>query len=108
MDFAGAERLSHPRASFRLMERRTRKRRGIHSILDSATPSAPAEALMVQSEGLIKVLERECAELHARRQQVTGTLFEAEMVQRTQYWADVLSWVKSQYANDMIVMRRKR
>ena len=108
MDFAGAERLSHPGASFRLMERRTRERRGIHSILDGATPSAPAEALIVQSEGLVKVLERECAELHARRQQVTGTLFEAEMVQRTQYWADVLSWIKCHHGDDMIVTRRNR
>lgn len=90
------------------MERRSRERRGVHSILAGVTPSAPAEALLVQREGLIKVLERECAELHARRQRVTGTLFEAEMVQRTQYWADVLSWIKSQYADDVIVMRRKQ
>jgi len=90
------------------MERRTRERRGIHSILDDATPSAPAEALIVQSEGLIKMLERECAELHAQRQQATGTPVEAAMVRRTQYWSDVLSWVKGQYAGDVIVTRRKR
>ena len=62
------------------MEMRSRERRGTQTILAGATPSTPAEALIVQGEGLVKLLERECAELHALRQKATGTPAEAEMV----------------------------
>jgi len=63
--------------------------------------------LVVEQRGLIKILERACAELHQERQRVTGTPAERDVVRQTKYWEDVLQWVKSQGARDLIVMSRR-
>ena len=80
--------------------------RNVDPLLEGLEPTRPAEALLVQRAGVIKMLQRSLEELHERRRQVAGAPAEPETVHQIKYWEEVLLWVQSQYGPDVILMKR--
>ena len=81
--------------------------RNVDPLLEGLEPTRPAEALLVQRAGLIRILRNSLGELHDHRRQVAGAPAEAETVREIKYWEEVLAWVQSQYGPDVILMRRE-
>jgi hypothetical protein len=45
--------------------------------------------------------------MHERRRQIAGTPEEPEMVQRINYWQEVLAWVRSHGGSELVLMNRR-
>ena len=88
------------------MKRKTRASAAIESLLAGVTAARPIEALVVDPRGLIRILDWHCQDLHEQRRRVAGTPAEADTVREAKYWAEVLSWIKCQYAAELIVTGR--
>lgn len=89
------------------MERRRRASDLVEALLGGATAARPVEALVVEPRGLEVILDRHCQDLHEQRRRAAGTPAEADTVRQVNYWAEVLAWIKSQCAGDLIVTHRK-
>lgn len=89
------------------MVRRRRASDHLQTLLGGATAARPVEALVVEPRGLVVILDRHCQELHEQRRRSAGTPAEADTVQQANYWAEVLSWIKCQYANELIITTRR-
>jgi len=88
------------------MKRKPRASAAIESLLAGVTAARPIEALVVEPHGLARILDWHCQDLHEQRRRLAGTPAEAETIREANYWAEVLSWIKCQYATDLIVTRR--
>ena len=84
----------------------TRPFRNFDPLLEGLEPTRPAEALLVQRAGLIRILRNALGELHDHRRLVAGAPAEAETVREIKYWEEVLAWVQSQYGPDVILIKR--
>ena len=88
------------------MKRKSRASAAIESLLAGVTAARPIEALVVDPRGLARILDWHCQYLHDERRRLASTPAEADTVREAKYWAEVLSWIKGQYATDLIVTRR--
>jgi hypothetical protein len=88
------------------MKRKPRAGAAIESLLAGVTAARPIEALVLDQRGLARILDWHCQDLHEQRRRVVGTPAEADTVREAKYWAEVLSWIKCQYATELIVTRR--
>ena len=79
--------------------------RNVDPLLEGLEPTRPAEALLVQRAGLIRILRNSLGDLHDHRRQVAGTPAERETVHEIRYWDEVLLWVKDRQGLDVILMR---
>jgi hypothetical protein len=88
------------------MVRRRRASDHVQTLFGGATPARPVEALVLDPRGLVRILDWHCQDLHEQRRRVAGTPAEMDTVRQAKYWAEVLSWIKCQYAADLIVTGR--
>ena len=66
----------------------------------------PVEALLLDGTLLVRVLKLTLYGLHEERRRVQGTPEHAEVVQRIRYLDEVLSWVKEQPQELVVIGRR--
>lgn len=79
----------------------------VQALLHGLDADTPAEALVLDSRRLIRILQRSLAELHEHRRQTAGTPDGQATTQLIRYWDAVLGWVQSQHACDVILMNRR-
>lgn len=79
----------------------------VQALLHGLDTNPPAEALVLDSNRLIRVLQRSLMELHELRRQTAGTPDGKNTVQLIRYWDAVLGWVQSRHGGDVILMNRK-
>jgi len=89
------------------MKRKPRASAAIESLLAGVTAARPIEAFVIDQRGLARILDWHCQDLHEQRRRLAGTPAEADTVREAKYWAEVLSWIKGQYAGELIVTRRQ-
>jgi hypothetical protein len=84
-----------------------------HAISDLKTLIAaqphprPAEALLVPADGLVRVLERELAELHEHRRRAAGTPAQAAVLRAIACWQEVLAWIKPFREAELVLTVRR-
>jgi hypothetical protein len=68
---------------------------------------APAEALLLDRERLIRIIRDALFDLHEHRRRVAGTPAHPEVVQLLRYLDAVLGWAQEQPGRDVVLISRR-
>ena len=77
-----------------------------NALAHATSAGLPAEALVCDGLGLIKMLQSSLFEMHEQRRQFAGTSQEPRIAQEIKYWQEVLGWIQSRGASQLVLMHR--